>query len=82
MYVPPVRVHNRANTPEEKRLLVDRLYEAWLRAPELRFGQFIADVVGDAQGCDVFYVEDFVLAAWAERFVQRGAASGKGKGDE
>ena len=31
----------RAHSPEQKRAVVERLYEAWLREPELRLGQLL-----------------------------------------
>jgi len=31
----------RAHSPEQKRAVIERLYEAWLREPELRFGQLL-----------------------------------------
>lgn len=31
----------RAHTPEQKRELLDRLYVAWLKKPQLRLGQLI-----------------------------------------
>lgn len=35
---PPFKIEGRAETSEEKREMIERLYEAWLKVPQLRFG--------------------------------------------
>ncbi len=50
---------NRAKTPEQKRDVIDALFQAWLEHPELRLGQLFVNTAGG----DPFYVEDFDLVA-------------------
>lgn len=56
----------RANTPEEKKVIVDRFYELWLRHPQLRFGQLIKNV----HKTDFYYMEDEPFIEQMERFYQ------------
>ena len=54
----------RAETSEEKRAIVERLYAAWLLVPELRLGQLIVNATRNLTQFpgDVFYIEDETLA--------------------
>ena len=57
----------RAWTPGEKRVIVERLYAAWLAAPALRLGQLLMCALNKYgtsgnPGIDIFYVEDSTLA--------------------
>lgn len=40
---------DRANTKEQKKQVLDRLYKLWLRHPQLRLGQLIQNVFEQAQ---------------------------------
>lgn len=53
---------DRAQTPEQKREVIERIYAAWLAQPHLRLGQFIMNAVEDP-----YYVEDFALVKALER---------------
>lgn len=55
--------HERATTPEQKREVIDRLYAAWLKVPDLRLGQFLSNAVSE-----IFYVEDGAIADDAEAY--------------
>lgn len=59
-------VTGRAQTPEQKREVVERLLASWLAIPELRLGQLIVNAMQAAApfyGADLFYVEDRKLLA-------------------
>jgi hypothetical protein len=58
----------RAVTPFRKRMVMERLYELWLSAPDQRLGQFLENAVHDSY-MSAFDVEDDQLVAAAERFV-------------
>lgn len=51
-------------------MVIERIYEAWLKAPDLRLGQFLlnADYYRDF-GPNLQEAEDFDLAIAAEMFV-------------
>lgn len=55
----------RAVTPEAKRAIVERLLAAWLRMPELRFGQMLTAAADRAER-DTFYIEDEALCEAVE----------------
>lgn len=46
----------RATTPEAKREVIERVLEAWMKAPEMRLGQLIGNAVRGDQ--PVYYLED------------------------
>lgn len=48
-------VKKRAITNEEKKIIIDRLYEAWKKEPQMRLGQLITVAF---KGLDFFYTED------------------------
>ena len=60
----------RAITPEQKRAIVERLLAAWLRAPELRFGQMLTAAADRAER-DTFYIEDEALCEAVEALAPR-----------
>ena len=69
----------RAYTPEAKRAVVERFLAAWLRTPDLRFGQLLSNAgptrpIGrEGWVCvDLFNVEDEPLIAMVERFAEPG----------
>lgn len=53
----------RAETPEQKREVIERLYAAWLTSPTERLGQFIWNRAGG----DLFFIEDTALLAILEK---------------
>jgi hypothetical protein len=56
----------RAVTSGEKRAVIERIYAAWVEAPEQRLGQLIANAIRDSS---FFNVEDRELAQHVENFV-------------
>lgn len=48
-------MNKRAITPEDKKIIIDRLYACWLKIPDERLGQLIWNSYGRH---DFFYVED------------------------
>lgn len=61
----------RAITPEAKRDVSERILKAWLAMPDMRFGQFIENVVRFCAEAGAFYVEDAELARACEAFIAR-----------
>lgn len=53
---------DRAETPEQKRAVIERLLAVWLRTPQQRLGQLLDNVCSGSP----FYVEDERLARLAE----------------
>lgn len=62
----------RALTPAAKREIVERLLVAWLKVPDQRLGQLIANSFGRRYGFspDIFVTEDETLADAVERFAK------------
>jgi len=67
----------RAQTPEEKRMIVTRLLEAWVLVPELRLGQLIENVLAHDVGANtgflavrLFQAEDEAFVAMVEQWVR------------
>lgn len=52
-------------TPEQQRAIVDRLLAAWLRMPNLRFGQLVSAAADRAEH-DAFYIRDEALCEAVE----------------
>jgi hypothetical protein len=46
--------HNNASTPEQKREIIERLYQLWSKNPEMRFGRMVSVP-------SLYYVSDFKL---------------------
>jgi len=64
----------RAVTPEQKRAILERIFEAWGKSPQQRLGQLISNSIHGHQEDDtasLYFVEDEILATWAEEFVSR-----------
>ena len=60
-------VSGRAETDEEKRAVLDRIYEAWIKVPTARLGQMIvARVPGVYPNMALFYIEDEAMASEIE----------------
>lgn len=57
----------RANTPEEKRQVLDELYELWITVPELRLGQLLKNVLIRRS---IYYIEDFDLVTEVRTWVE------------
>ncbi len=66
IFSPGRLVPGRAHTPEQKRAIIERLYDAWLLMPEQRLAQLIKNVYSES---DIFYVEDETFVENIEEFV-------------
>ena len=44
--------------PNRIKRFCDRLYAAWIRHPDLRFGQIVENVKQELHMYDIFYIED------------------------
>lgn len=65
-------VPGRAETDDQKRVILDRLLVVWQHFPTLRLGQLIDNARVAAKVCpDLFYLEDEALAKVVEDFVSR-----------
>ena len=58
------RIEGRADTPEDKRLVVERILTAWMRMPDAKLAELI-----DCAGPEYEYLEDLDLATAVERYV-------------
>lgn len=58
---------DRANTYEEKRVVLERLLAAWAQRPTERLTQFICNAT---KVVDAYYVEDFAVVRAAEERVR------------
>jgi hypothetical protein len=64
----------RARTPEQKRAMLDRVFNAWLARPEERLLQLLLNAVSLHSICPPFYAEDAeLLEALADRAGKAGA---------
>lgn len=63
-------VKGRANLPEQKKAIIDRLYNAWISAPDLRLGQLL-ECAKPQNLDDLFYIEDNILADKIDEFIQK-----------
>ena len=57
-------------TSEQQRAVVDRILAAWLRKPDLRFGQLVTAAADRAEH-DPFYVRDEALCEAVEALANR-----------
>ncbi len=58
------RVPGRAETDEEKKAILDHVFEAWKKVPTMRLGQLIVAMVpGVWPNTHLFYIEDDKLVA-------------------
>jgi hypothetical protein len=57
---------DRANTNEEKKEVLNRIFVVWSCRPSLRLGQLIEIVMDEDKS--LFYVEDFELARLCEEW--------------
>lgn len=63
----------RAATDVEKRVVIERVLEAWRRVPSLRLGQFVCCALGGIPVADfggVFNAEDETIAERCEVFAR------------
>ena len=60
----PHNTPERANTPEQKQEIIERLLALWLRYPELRLGQLICNRFNKG----AYFTEDFKLIEMLEQF--------------
>ena len=61
-------IKNRAETPEQKRQVIERLYAAWLANPDSRLCQLIMNATHPNP---VFYIEDMDLVTQVEKFINK-----------
>lgn len=61
-------VIDRANTPKQKREVVERLYALWSEYPELRLGQLIGNVYSYPLAQDPYFDGDMKFITKLERF--------------
>ncbi len=71
----------RATTEQQKREVIERLYTAWLKMPDLRLGQLIGNTKNhfnqnrtsdlDKHMDFLFYIEDFGLVKEIESFINQ-----------
>lgn len=59
--------HKRADTPEKKREVIEKLFHLWLKYPELRLGQLIDNSLFN-DIVSLYNVEDFDLVRHIEYF--------------
>jgi hypothetical protein len=66
-------VAGRANTAEQKRQVIERLYVLWAENPKMRLGQLIGNMYSstDPGGNNMYYAEDFELIEELEGFYER-----------
>lgn len=61
-------MQGRADTPEKKRAIIERLYRAWIVNPHQRLGQLLVNYApGYHPNPSLFYVEDEDLVAYVEQ---------------
>lgn len=65
-----MQMKGRAITPEEKRKVMDNIYEAWLRTPELRLGQLM-ECAKPTSLDDLFYIEDDKMVNYIQEFIDK-----------
>ncbi len=58
----------RARTEADKREVIERLFEAWRKAPLLRLGQLLCNSAD--KGHRLFYMEDEALVAAVEHYIK------------
>jgi hypothetical protein len=60
-------IHGRAETPEQKRAIIEKLLQIWLMQPHSRLGQLIVNKApGLHPNAPLYYVEDEDLVALME----------------
>lgn len=67
-------VPGRAVTPNQKRAAIERIYAAWLKAPEQRLGQLLGNACRGGMRPTLFYREDEPLADAVEQMVTAAAS--------
>ena len=60
----------RAETPSEKKAIIQRLLAAWMSQPSLRLGQLLVASI-PVHG-DLFYIEDDELIIHVEKMIRKG----------
>lgn len=68
-------IENRANTPEEKKEVLDEVLAVWLRHPELRLCQLLTIACTEER---MFYIEDFILVEDVQKISDKLSAFNKG----
>jgi hypothetical protein len=66
------RTYKRATTDEQKREIIERLYQMWIENPQLRLGQLIGNVFHYPSGIDPYHWEDYDFIAALEDAYKEG----------
>jgi hypothetical protein len=57
-------VEGRANTVSKKSMMIEAIFQSWIRCPDLRLGQLIVDAIRSSEiAAPLFYIEDDQLEA-------------------
>lgn len=54
-------VEGRANTVSKKSMMIEAIFQSWIKCPDLRLGQLIVDAIRSAETAPqvpLFYMED------------------------
>lgn len=64
-------MRDRAITEEQKKEVLEKIFQLWMKYPEMRLGQLIENArLYTGEGKDLFYIEDYPLAGIIDRFVK------------
>lgn len=55
----------------DRQKILDRVFSVWCENPDMRLGQLLLNALGTNGGIDLFYVEDYELAASLEAYYER-----------
>ena len=71
--IPIIKLPGRAQTPEQKKEVLDRLLQAWIDCPEMRLGQLVdnAMYINRDNKPNLFNIEDMALIEIIELFVNK-----------
>jgi hypothetical protein len=59
-------IPGRAHTPEQKRELLDRLYVAWLKKPQLRLGRLVFNATARFDAKKIHHDDRFKVGGWEQ----------------
>jgi hypothetical protein len=60
------QIEGRATTVAQKSMMIEAIFQSWIKCPDLRFGQLIVNAIRDAENSTkvpLFYMEDYDLEA-------------------
>lgn len=62
---------DRAITEEQKKEVLEKIFQFWIKYPEMRLGQLIENArLYIDEGKDLFYIEDYALIEILDQFVK------------